>query len=103
MAEKYLVLWRVNLPAWPGEPKELAKLTQRMWANADELWEKGFFKDWGQFAQPGSGYSICEAESVEEVHENLSKSWPYVEYEVHGTVGYDKVKKLALSRFVSQE
>ena len=91
---RFLVMWHINPVApWPTNPEEYLKLEERMWAGVDNLMLQGLVKEFGYFADGRSGYSIGEGETAD-VFRADSMFMPYVEFEVHEIISYEKGKEI---------
>jgi len=91
---RFLVLWRTNPVApWPRDPVEYSKLVERMWAGIDDAIKKGTVKEHGSFLEGVSGYSIGEGEATD-VFKSVNMFLPYVLFEVHEIIPYEKSKEI---------
>ena len=91
---RFLVLWHSNPVApWPTNPEEYLKLQERMFAGIDNLMHQGFVKEFGNFADGRSGYTIGEGETAD-VFRAVNMFMPYIEFEVHEIISYEKGKEI---------
>ena len=91
---RFLILWHSNPVApWPTNPEEYLKLQERMWAGMDNLMRQGLVKELGYFADGRSGYAIGEGDAAD-AFRAVSMFMPYVEFEVHETISYEKAKEI---------
>lgn len=88
---RFLILWRSST-AWPTDPVESSRLSEKMWAAIDDLIKKGVVKEMGWFLDGASGYTIGEGEAAD-TFRNVSMFSPFIECEVHEVIPYEKAKE----------
>jgi len=91
---RFLVLWRLNpLAPWPTDPSKTLELNEKMWASTDSAIKEGKIKEFGSFLDASSGYVIGEGEATD-VFASANMFMPYVLFEVHEIIPYEKEKEI---------
>jgi len=99
---RFLVLWRDNPVApLPTDPVESLKLLEKMFAVLDESIKRGEIEEFGFFPDGTSGYSIGKGEATD-VFRSVSMFSPYILFEVHEIIPYEKGKEITIALLKAQ-
>lgn len=99
---RFLVLWRVNWAAtWPTDPTEGLKLTKMMFASIEDSMKQGKIEEFGFFPDGGGGYTINKGEAAD-IYRGVSQFQPYMIFEVHEIIPYEKGKEITLAMAKAQ-
>lgn len=99
---RFLILWRVNLVGpWPTDLSKYLELQETMWAGLDGLMKKGEIEQFGVFPDGTSGYTIGKGETAD-VYRDLCMFNPYILFEVHEIISYEKHKEIIRAILTAQ-
>ncbi len=93
--EKYLLLWSLNKPLIPTDPKERASSWGMMLEMVKTDMNSGLAKDWGAFPGENRGYIIAEGTTLD-IMKMTQQFAPYVSFEIHPVASINQIGELLL-------
>ena len=87
---KYFMTWKVDPARMSVDIKERAVLLSGMAEMVKQQIRDGTTKDWGAFVGEDRGYSVVES-SHTDLHMNMQKYYPFVEFETHQIITIDEI------------